>query len=179
MTMMMLTTMESAFRRRERSQSVLLRERVLLGGRRRGRRRVVLRKRASARLLRLVTEHGFLYVSIAMRLRACVRAFTCDAISILSKKKRTRGKEEHTTAREKNDASALEQNRKNASRCAIFKKTNTFPSALCVHLNSNNHMSFFPVLSRCSAYHTGTFTWLVVVNVFPASPPIMSEPFGT
>lgn len=95
--------MESAFRRRERSQSVLLRERVLLGGRRRGRRRVVLRKRASARLLRLVTEHGFLYVSIAMRVCARLRV---TRFPFYPKKKRTRGKEEHTTAREKNDASA-------------------------------------------------------------------------
>lgn len=83
MMMMMLTTMESAFRRRERSQSVLLRERVLLGGRRRGRRREVLRKRASARLLRLVTEHGF----YCLDCDASARVFTCDAIFILSTKK--------------------------------------------------------------------------------------------
>lgn len=176
MMMMMLTTMESAFRRRERSQSVLLRERVLLGGRRRGRRRVVLWKRASARLLRLVTEHGF----YCLDCDASARVFTCDAIFILSTKKaHTWQRRTRNGAREERRESAIERNRKNASRCTIFKKTNTFPSALCVHLNSNNHMSFFPVLSRCSAYHTGTFTWLVVVNVFPASPPIMSEPFGT
>jgi hypothetical protein len=60
-------------------------------------------------------------VSIAMRMRAWLRV-----TRFYPQKKRTRGKEEHTTAREKNDASALEQNRKNASRCTIFKKNEYF-----------------------------------------------------
>jgi len=62
-------------------------------------------------------------VSIAMRLRARLRV---TRFSFYPQKKHTRGKEEHATAREKNDARALERNRKNASRCTILKKNEYF-----------------------------------------------------
>jgi hypothetical protein len=54
-------------------------------------------------------------VSIAMRLRACLRV---TRFSFYPQKKHTRGKEEHATAREKNDARAQSSEKERMRRVA-------------------------------------------------------------